>query len=55
VNQGKLCARGQAGIGVAYHPDRYRQPMKRGANGLEATSWDDAMSTFAGALDQAGG
>ena len=29
VNQGALCARGQASIGRSYHPDRYRSPMKR--------------------------
>jgi molybdopterin-containing oxidoreductase family iron-sulfur binding subunit len=55
VNQGKLCGRGQASIGLTYHPDRYRQPMKRGDAGLEPTTWEDATKTFAGALDQAGG
>ena len=25
VNRGSLCARGQAGIGRTYHPDRYRE------------------------------
>ena len=29
VNQGGLCARGQAAIQVTYHPDRITQPLKR--------------------------
>ena len=29
VNQGKLCARGQAGLQVLYHPDRITHPIKR--------------------------
>ena len=33
VNRGRLCARGQAGIGRTYHPDRFAGPMKRGAAG----------------------
>src|SRR5438477_6906649 len=29
VNRGKLCARGQAGPQVLYHPDRITHPIKR--------------------------
>ena len=29
MNQGGLCARGQAAIQVTYHPDRITQPLKR--------------------------
>jgi len=29
VNLGKLCARGQAGLQVVYHPDRITHPLKR--------------------------
>ncbi len=29
VNRGKLCARGQAGLQVLYHPDRITHPIKR--------------------------
>jgi molybdopterin-containing oxidoreductase family iron-sulfur binding subunit len=32
VNQGALCARGQAGIGHTYHPDRFRSALLRGAD-----------------------
>jgi anaerobic selenocysteine-containing dehydrogenase len=51
VNQGKLCALGQSGLQVLYHPDRVRQPMKRkgerGQGEFEPISWDEAMSTLA--------
>ena len=43
INRGKLCPRGQAGIGRTYHPDRYTSPMARGADGrLQPISWADA-------------
>src|ERR1700747_3066589 len=29
INQGKLCARGHAGLQVLYNPDRITQPIKR--------------------------
>ena len=46
VNQGKLCARGQAGIGRTYHPDRFQRPMRRGADGnaRSRSRWDDALA-----------
>jgi anaerobic selenocysteine-containing dehydrogenase len=47
VNRGKLCARGQAGVQVLYHPDRITHPIKRtGARGsgeFQEVSWDDAL------------
>jgi anaerobic selenocysteine-containing dehydrogenase len=47
VNQGKLCARGQAGLQVLYHPDRITHPIQRtGARGsgeFQQISWDDAI------------
>src|ERR1700761_360708 len=47
VNRGKLCARGQAGLQVLYHPDRITHPIKRtGARGsgeFQEISWDDAI------------
>src|ERR1700760_639329 len=47
VNRGKLCARGQAGLQVLYHPDRITHPIKRtGARGsgeFQEISWSDAI------------
>ncbi len=55
INQGKLCARGQAGIGRTYHPDRIEGPMARGADGnLSPVSWEDAERLLADKL-RAGG
>jgi anaerobic selenocysteine-containing dehydrogenase len=61
VNQGKLCARGQASLQVLYHPDRITHPIKRtGARGsgeFQAISWDDALkevSAHLGTLQASG-
>lgn len=47
LNQGKLCARGQAGLQLTYHPDRVRNPLKRtGARGsgqFQEVGWDEAL------------
>jgi anaerobic selenocysteine-containing dehydrogenase len=55
VNQGGLCARGQAGIQVTYHPDRITQPLKRAGNRgdgrYSAISWDDAVKEIVSRLD----
>src|ERR1700678_1171255 len=54
VNQGKLCARGQAGLQVLYHPDRITHPIKRsgprGSGEFQAISWDDALKEVAAHL-----
>lgn len=54
VNQGKLCARGQAGLQVVYNPDRITHPLKRtGARGsgeFQEISWDDALKELGGHL-----
>jgi molybdopterin-containing oxidoreductase family iron-sulfur binding subunit len=56
VNRGALCARGQAGIGRTYHPDRYRGPLLRGAGGaLEPIGWEPATALLAEKLRAAGG
>ncbi len=45
INQGKLCARGQASLQGLYNPDRVRGPMARTANGdFEPISWEDAIA-----------
>jgi anaerobic selenocysteine-containing dehydrogenase len=47
VNQGALCARGQAAIQAAYHPDRITQPLRRtgerGDGQYAAVSWETAI------------
>ncbi len=44
---GKLCARGQAGVNVIYNPDRLFFPLKRvgkrGEGKWQKISWDDAL------------
>ena len=54
VNHGKLCARGQAGLQVLYHPDRITHPIKRtGARGsgeFQEITWDDALKEVASHL-----
>jgi thiosulfate reductase/polysulfide reductase chain A len=45
VGQGRLCARGQAGLQMTYDPDRLRQPLKRDASGrLTPISWEQAFA-----------
>jgi anaerobic selenocysteine-containing dehydrogenase len=55
VNQGGLCARGQAAIQVTYHPDRIAQPLKRtgerGSGRYEAVTWDAAIAEMVSRLD----
>jgi anaerobic selenocysteine-containing dehydrogenase len=55
INQGRLCARGQAAIQVTYHPDRITQPLRRvGAPGekkYEAVSWPEAIAEVVAQLD----
>ncbi|MDO8690258.1 MAG: molybdopterin-dependent oxidoreductase [Dehalococcoidia bacterium] len=54
VNRGKLCARGQAGLQVLYHPDRIQGPLRRtgerGSGRFEPVSWDTALNELAGKL-----
>lgn len=54
VNQGKLCARGQAVLQELYHPDRVRQPLKCsgkcGSGEFSKISWDEAMGRLSGQL-----
>jgi len=56
VSGGRLCARGQAGVQSLYHPDRLREPMQRkgprGQADFAPISWEQAVATAAGKLDQ---
>jgi molybdopterin-containing oxidoreductase family iron-sulfur binding subunit len=56
INQGAICARGQAGLQGLYNPDRLRSPMLRGADGkLSKISWDEALTQLANHLKDAAG
>lgn len=55
VNSGKLCARGQAGLQLTYHPDRLRAPMKRsgprGSGEFSEITWPEAISEVVSRLE----
>ena len=53
LNQGALCARGQAALQGLYNPDRYRGPMVRRNGRLEKTTWDEALKLFGEKLVEA--
>ena len=54
VNQGKLCAWGQAGLQVTYNPDRIRFPLQRsgprGSGEYQEITWDEAIKQLASHL-----
>ncbi|HLG23196.1 MAG TPA: molybdopterin-dependent oxidoreductase [Candidatus Manganitrophaceae bacterium] len=51
INQGRLCARGQATLQGLYNPDRIRQPLLRDRSGrLQPISWEEAESLMAARL-----
>jgi len=54
VNQGRLCALGQAGLQVLYNPDRLTAPMAqtggRGSGSFEQITWEDGLSRVADRL-----
>ena len=55
INKGKLCARGQAGIGRTYSPDRYAGPMVQAEGGMTPISWEEAQGQLSAALRNARG
>jgi anaerobic selenocysteine-containing dehydrogenase len=57
LNQGKLCARGQAGLQVLYNPDRLSGPVhqtQRGSRAYEAVAWEAGINTLYERLAAAG-
>ena len=50
VSQGRLCARGQAGLNALYNPDRIRAPLtsatQRGSGNFYPISWDEALTSI---------
>lgn len=57
VNEGKVCARGQAALQDLYHPDRLQGPLKRhrGTGHVDSIGWDEAVQELAGRLRDAHG
>src|SRR5919197_3972403 len=53
VNQGALCARGQAAVQGVYHPDRFAGPQRREGAALRAVGWDDALKALSDRLADA--
>ncbi len=57
LNQGKLCARGQAGLQVLYNPDRLAGPVRqveRGSRKFQSLTWEEALNTLYSGLLAAG-
>ncbi|HHX50990.1 MAG TPA: molybdopterin-dependent oxidoreductase, partial [Clostridia bacterium] len=56
ANEGTLCAKGAATRQYVYSQDRLRTPLKRvgprGSGKFEPISWDEALDTIAGRLNQ---
>ena len=51
VNQGRLCARGQASLQGLYNPDRIRQPLRKGRDGTwRPISWEEGEGLLASRL-----
>ncbi len=56
INQGRLCASGQAALQGLYNPDRITGPMQRGASGrLEPVTWEQAIASLQAKLGAARG
>ncbi len=55
LNQGRLCARGNAGTGLLYDPDRLKYPLlrtgKRGEGQFKRATWDEALDFLAARLE----
>ncbi|UCC17142.1 MAG: formate dehydrogenase subunit alpha, partial [Dehalococcoidales bacterium] len=44
VNKGTLCSRGSYGLDFVHHPDRLTTPLIRNTEGLQKSTWEDAVS-----------
>jgi anaerobic selenocysteine-containing dehydrogenase len=57
LNQGKLCARGQAGLQVLYNPDRLTGPVEQtpaNSGQFKSLPWDPAVQTLTSKIQAAG-
>jgi anaerobic selenocysteine-containing dehydrogenase len=52
LNEGRLCPRGRHLVDFVYSPDRLKYPMKKVGGGWERISWDEALNTIAGSLQE---
>lgn len=43
VSRGHICPKGESFIEYVYHPQRLRYPLKKGKEGWERTSWEEAL------------
>ncbi|UCF91793.1 MAG: formate dehydrogenase subunit alpha [Desulfobacterales bacterium] len=50
VNNGRLCAKGNAALEVLHHPDRLAYPMKKIRGRWERITWSEALNTVAAKL-----
>jgi anaerobic selenocysteine-containing dehydrogenase len=58
IGRGTMCSKGLAVTQLAYHPDRVLHPLKKGDNGWERISWDEALDIicerFKGVIEEQG-
>lgn len=54
VNQGKVCAKGQANILNLYEPERIQQPLRKTITGFDTTDWNKVDKDIIAALSMAG-
>ncbi|WP_337865855.1 TAT-variant-translocated molybdopterin oxidoreductase [Ignavibacterium sp.] len=54
VNQGKICAKGQANILNLYDPERLQQPLKKTSTGFDTIEWNKVDKDIIAALSMAG-
>ena len=54
VSMGGLCSRGVSALQGLYNPDRIASPLRAGADGFEAISWDEAIELLASRLSSGG-
>ncbi|MEE8472053.1 MAG: molybdopterin-dependent oxidoreductase [Dehalococcoidia bacterium] len=52
TNEGKLCAKGLAAMDYVYAKDRILHPLKRVGDKWERITWDEALDTIAGKLQE---
>jgi len=53
VNQGTLCARGQASLHGLYNPDRIQHPLRKKADGTwEQISWEEAEEAIVAEIEK---